>query len=98
MFSGSALDTNTAVDLHTSTPAGDLYVYIAVKDHPELRRDGTTIHSDVEISYVDAILGTQVGLGIGWAWRVGRRRGCGWAIQAWCRLCRHVGQHMTNSI
>ena len=24
----------------------------------ELRRDGTTIHSDVEISYVDAILGT----------------------------------------
>jgi molecular chaperone DnaJ len=23
----------------------------------ELKRDGTTIHSDVEISYVDAILG-----------------------------------------
>ncbi|KAG1673275.1 hypothetical protein FOA52_002555 [Chlamydomonas sp. UWO 241] len=40
--------------------SGDLYVFIAVKDHPELRRDGTTIHSDVEISYVDAILGTQV--------------------------------------
>lgn len=39
---------------------GDLYVYISVKDHPELRRDATTIHSDVEISYVDAILGTQV--------------------------------------
>lgn len=39
---------------------GDLYVYISIKDHPELRRDGTTIHSDVEVSYVDAILGTQV--------------------------------------
>lgn len=39
---------------------GDLYVYITIKDHPELRRDGITIHSDVEISYVDAILGTQV--------------------------------------
>ncbi len=40
---------------------GDLYVYISIKDHPELRRDGVTIHSDVEVSYVDAILGTQVG-------------------------------------
>lgn len=39
---------------------GDLYVYISVKEHPELRRDGQTIHSDVDISYVDAILGTQV--------------------------------------
>lgn len=41
-------------------PAGDLYVFINVKDHPELRREGVDIHSDVEISYVDAILGTQV--------------------------------------
>ena len=41
-------------------PAGDLYVFISVKSHPELRRDGTTMHSDVEISYVDAILGTTV--------------------------------------
>eukprot|EP00798_Chlamydomonas_sp_ICE-L_P028051 gene28051-31153_t len=40
--------------------SGDLYVYITVKDHPELRRESTTIHSDVEISYVDAILGSQV--------------------------------------
>jgi molecular chaperone DnaJ len=36
-------------------------VYIAVKEHPELRREGISIHSDVEISYMDAILGTQVG-------------------------------------
>lgn len=26
----------------------------------ELKRDGTTIHSDVEISYVDAILGVTI--------------------------------------
>lgn len=39
---------------------GDLYVFISVRPHPELRRDGTTILSDVEISYVDAILGTTV--------------------------------------
>ncbi len=40
--------------------SGDLYVFISIKDHGEMRREGTTIHSDVEISYVDAILGTQV--------------------------------------
>ena len=38
---------------------GDLYVFISVKAHPQgLRREGTTIHSEVEISFVDAILGT----------------------------------------
>ena len=38
---------------------GDLYVFISVKPHPAgLRREGTTIHSEVEISFVDAILGT----------------------------------------
>lgn len=38
---------------------GDLYVFISVKAHPAgLRREGTTIHSEVEISFVDAILGT----------------------------------------
>lgn len=40
--------------------AGDLYVFIFSKPHPELRREGVTIHSDVEISYIDAILGTTV--------------------------------------
>ena len=47
-----------------SLSLGNLYVYISVKDHPELRRDGISIHSDVEISYVDAILGTQVHEGL----------------------------------
>ncbi|KAG7674737.1 hypothetical protein KSW81_006163 [Nannochloris sp. 'desiccata'] len=39
---------------------GDLYVFLAVRPHSELKRDGTTIHSDVEITYIDAILGTTV--------------------------------------
>ena len=40
---------------------GDLYVFINVRAHPAgLRREGTTIHSDVDVSYVDAILGTTV--------------------------------------
>mmetsp|Transcript_18386 Transcript_18386/g.27527 ORF Transcript_18386/g.27527 Transcript_18386/m.27527 type:complete len:500 (+) Transcript_18386:134-1633(+) len=39
---------------------GDLFVQINVKQHPEFRRDGSTIHSDVKISYVDAILGAQI--------------------------------------
>ncbi|WIA22066.1 hypothetical protein OEZ85_004411 [Tetradesmus obliquus] len=41
-------------------PPGDLIVYIRVKDHAELRREGIDIHSDIEISYVDAILGSLV--------------------------------------
>jgi molecular chaperone DnaJ len=43
-----------------SGPPGDLYVYIRIKEHPELRREGATIHSDVEVSYLDAILGTSI--------------------------------------
>lgn len=39
---------------------GDIYVFISVKDHPTLRRDGVNIHSDVSISYIDAILGCNV--------------------------------------
>jgi molecular chaperone DnaJ len=39
---------------------GDIYVFITVKPHPTLRRDGVNIHSDVSISYIDAILGCTV--------------------------------------
>ena len=43
---------------------GDLYVFISVRPHPAgLKREGTTIHSDVDISFVDAILGTTVKVG-----------------------------------
>jgi len=41
-------------------PPGDLYVFTNVRSHPKMKRDGTTIYSDVEISYLDAILGTSV--------------------------------------
>ena len=36
---------------------GDLYVFVSVREHPELRREGVTVHSDVGISYLEAILG-----------------------------------------
>ena len=36
---------------------GDLYVFVSVRDHPDLRREGVTVHSDVGISYLEAILG-----------------------------------------
>ena len=41
-------------------PKGDLYVFITVREHSDLKRDGTSIHSNIEVSYVDAILGTTV--------------------------------------
>lgn len=40
-------------------PSGDLIVFIRVREHAEMRREGMDIHSDIEISYVDAILGSQ---------------------------------------
>ena len=36
---------------------GDLYVFVRVKEHADLRREGLTIHSDASVSFVDAILG-----------------------------------------
>lgn len=41
-------------------PTGDLYVFINVRPYPKLNRDGTTIYTSIEISYVEAILGTTV--------------------------------------
>lgn len=40
---------------------GDLYVFISVKKHSSLRREGVTIHSDVDVTYIDAILGRLSG-------------------------------------
>ena len=40
-------------------PAGDLYIFIKVKDDDRFRRDGQEIYSDVEVPYVDAILGAE---------------------------------------
>jgi molecular chaperone DnaJ len=41
-------------------PPGDLYVFLQVKPHPHLQRDGITIHSEVPVSYLQAILGDTI--------------------------------------
>jgi molecular chaperone DnaJ len=41
-------------------PAGDLYVFLTVQAHPHLRRDGVTIHSEVSLNYLQAILGDTI--------------------------------------
>jgi molecular chaperone DnaJ len=41
-------------------PAGDLYVFLTVHVHPQLRREGTTIHSAVTLNYLQAILGDTI--------------------------------------
>ena len=41
-------------------PAGDLYVFLKVKTHSKLRRDGLTILSEVNVSYLQAILGDTI--------------------------------------
>ena len=40
--------------------AGDLYVFLSVKSHPRLRRDGLTVLSEVKVSYLQAILGDTI--------------------------------------
>lgn len=41
-------------------PPGDLYVFLSVRSHPSLRRDGQTIHSEVPLNYLQAILGDTI--------------------------------------
>jgi molecular chaperone DnaJ len=41
-------------------PTGDLYVYLFVQEDPEFRRDGINILSDLKISYLQAILGSEL--------------------------------------
>jgi len=41
-------------------PAGDLYVQVAVNDHPLFVRDGRNLYCDVPISIVDAALGGEL--------------------------------------
>jgi molecular chaperone DnaJ len=41
-------------------PPGDLYVVIQVKPHARFRREGSTVLSRIEISYPQAVLGTQI--------------------------------------
>ena len=41
-------------------PDGDLYIKIAVKDHPVFRREGSDLHLDKEIQFTQAALGSSV--------------------------------------
>ncbi len=41
-------------------PAGDLYVFLTVQTNSQLRRDGINIHSEVSVSYLQAILGDRI--------------------------------------
>ncbi len=41
-------------------PSGDLYVFLKVKSHSKLKRDGLTIHTEVNVSYLQAILGDTI--------------------------------------
>jgi molecular chaperone DnaJ len=41
-------------------PAGDLYIFIEIKDHPIFQRDGLDLHCRVPISFASAALGGEV--------------------------------------
>jgi DnaJ-class molecular chaperone len=41
-------------------PTGDLYVYLNVQEDPDISREGQDLFSRINISYVEAILGTVV--------------------------------------
>ena len=41
-------------------PPGDLYVFLGVRSHPSLQREGQTIHSEVTLNYLQAILGDTI--------------------------------------
>ena len=41
-------------------PPGDLYVFIKVKNDPDLKREGINIYSEISVSYLQAILGDIV--------------------------------------
>ncbi len=43
-------------------PPGDLYVFLAVQDHPRLLRDGVHLRLVAPISYVQAALGTELSI------------------------------------
>ncbi|QDZ40150.1 molecular chaperone DnaJ [Euhalothece natronophila Z-M001] len=39
---------------------GDLYVYLTIAPHPEFKREGLNIRSEITVSYLQAILGCRV--------------------------------------
>ena len=47
---------------HKGGLAGDLYVQISVVDDPKFERDGRHIHTELRVSYLQALLGAEVKL------------------------------------
>jgi molecular chaperone DnaJ len=41
-------------------PAGDLYIFIALKPHPIFQRDGADLHCRAPVSFVTAALGGEI--------------------------------------
>jgi molecular chaperone DnaJ len=41
-------------------PAGDLYIFLKVKDDAIFRREGPEIYSDATVSFIDAIIGASI--------------------------------------
>ena len=41
-------------------PNGDLFLKVRIREHPYLSRHGNDLHSEVEIDFIDAILGKQI--------------------------------------
>lgn len=41
-------------------PAGDLYIFLKVKESAVFRREGPEIYSDASVSYLDAVLGADI--------------------------------------
>ena len=41
-------------------PNGDLYVELRVKAHPRFERDGVNLYTEVEVSYLQALLGGEL--------------------------------------
>lgn len=57
---GQRLKLTGEGDKPTSNPPGDLYVIIALQDHPLFRREESDVILDLPIIYTDAILGKNI--------------------------------------
>lgn len=44
----------------TGGPAGDLYIFLKVREHPVFQRDGNDIYAEQTISCLDAMLGSKI--------------------------------------
>lgn len=63
----AGVDNGTQLRLHgegepgsKGAPAGDLYVELRIKPHPRFEREGANLYGELEISYLQALLGGEV--------------------------------------